>query len=148
MIRLLTVALALAASSHAQDYPLSCPANVDAAAAVHNPPDGWQTLSPATAKSYPLAGASFANGHPQQQAFLKPYSSELIRRPSSGAPSGTRRMTYRFSGTYDDGIWLLCTYLNTPATLFQRLPKAPTACEVTYPPSQANKGEALKIVCR
>lgn len=148
MIRFSTVALLLSLSARGQDYPLSCPASVDAVSSVQNPPDGWQTLSPPTAKSYPLAGASFSNGHPQQQAFLKPYSSELIRRPSSVAPSGARRITYRFSGAYDDGIWLLCTYQNITPQLFQRLPKLPKSCDVTYSPSPAKQGQALKIVCR
>jgi len=105
-----------------------CPAEITATWNVSSAPEGWETSGADTVQRYRLRSVMFTDGHPKGQAFLKPYVTAKLSRGTIGP----RQDLYRFSATYPEGIWLVCGYQNTPATVFRRLPDVPTICEVPY----------------
>jgi hypothetical protein len=112
----------------AADSRYVCPAAVSVVMSVPRAPDGWETLATAEGQSHRLSGATFTNGHPKGQGFLRPYAAAA----SASKTKGVRQDVYQFPAKYPDGIWLICRYQDTTAIVFKRLPEAPKTCEVSY----------------
>jgi hypothetical protein len=110
----------------AADTRYVCPTEITAAWHVLSAPDGWETFGSQTILHHRLRGATFTDGHPKDQGFLKPYKAD-----TKALKKGLRKDVYQFSATYPHGIWLVCSYQNTPAIVFTRLPDTLTSCEVS-----------------
>ena len=135
MIRsVLLLAFLSDAGVYAADSLYVCPTEIAAAWNVPSAPEGWETFGSNTVVRHRLRGATFTDGHPKGQAFLKPYMTDTSPRVNERV----RRDLYQFSAKYPDGIWLVCGYQNTPAIVFKRLPDTPKSCEVSYPAKAAN----------
>lgn len=139
----LLLALLSPVTLDAADSLYVCPAEIAASWNIPSVPEGWETLRATAVVRHWLQSATFSDGHPQGQAFLKPYSA------GANAPGkkGTRREVYRFPAEYPDGIWLVCRYHDTPAIVFKRLPDTPRSCEVAQSPKAGSPLEQT-IRCR
>ena len=130
-------------TAYAEDTLLVCPTDISASWNIASVPDGWDTLRSENIARHRLRAATFTDGHPKNQAFLKPYNADVSARTQK-----TRlEDVYHFSGEYPNGLYLVCSYRNTPAILFRRLPDTPKTCEVPYF-EQDPRPKTLTIRCR
>lgn len=120
-----------------------CPAHVSVASQITPLPEGWEVIGTGTTTIHQLLGATFADGHPKGQAFLKPYKTD---RNTAGKKS-IRTQVYRFPAKYPDGIWLVCTYRNTPMILSRQLLETPRQCSLSQETNETGN-IALSIDCR
>ena len=116
------------AAVFAADVTHVCPGEITAGWNVSSPPAGWESFGTTTVERHRLSGAAFSDGHPKGQAFLKPYDAGT----NSSGNKSVRTNVYRFPGKYPDGIWLVCSYADTSAIVFRRLPSTPKTCEIPY----------------
>lgn len=137
------LAFLLPVVADAADPSHVCPAEISAVWSIPSPPEGWNTLEIDPVARHRLRGATFTDGHPKGQAFLKPYDA------ATNAPGtkGLRRDVYHFTAAYPDGIWLVCRYQDTPAIVFKRLSETPKSCDVSYSMNAAN-ASGLAIRCQ
>jgi hypothetical protein len=144
MIRVVLLLVFLSSKGvHAADGLYVCPGEITAGWNVSPAPQGWETFGATTVQHHRLSGATFANGHPKGQGFLKPFTAGTSR----AVKKGLRQDVYQFSAKYPEGIWLVCRYHNTPAIVFKRLPDVPKICEVSYAVNPA-RSPIETISCR
>ena len=139
MRRTVLIAILLSsASCCAGEVTYICPPAISVSWKTCDVPTGWETLSAEGDKRSmrSLAAVAFTDGHPKQLAYLRP-----VTERSNG---GTNQVsTYAFQGVSEEGIWIVCQYHNTAASVFRRLPDH-KLCEVAW-----SKDDGVKSIrCR
>jgi hypothetical protein len=105
----------------AAEISLSCPPSiqVDSKTAAA-PPAGWEAHQPGGQATRALTAAGFTDGHPKDNAVL---------RPASATRAATQ---YKFPADYPDGVWISCSYRDTTIFLTQKLPSGVKSCVIQY----------------
>ena len=116
---------------------LACPESLDIGRA-QVAPAGWERSGVAGSGTmrHQLRRVTFTDGHPREEAFLRPTSSRL-------GDKGDRTDLYVFSAVSIEGIALVCQYADTPQSLFRRI--AATMCEITI---NDQEKRVRRISCR
>jgi len=122
----LSLSYCLASASHAETTFYKCPPEISVRWSVDSVPSGWETSAAAeNLVRHFLSAVTFSHGHPRERAFLRPANREELG-------DGKTREFYQLSYPDSPQGWLICMYLNTPATVFKPLVKRHQSCEVTY----------------
>jgi hypothetical protein len=121
--------IALAASAEGLDCPASFPSQALKFAPTE---DGWTTGKGDPA---PLYSAEVFDGPPEQLASLIPDAS------TKGSS------TWRFEGSYPQGIWVQCTYAGGALTLTRKLATTPGVCVARYPKLVKGRPVSVSFNC-
>ena len=124
IVRRMVLAASFGLVAGAANAQPACPESLDVVSEVRSAPPGWESLGPKEARSerHRLRHVTFTDGHPRARAFLRPTSSR-------SSASGERTDVYKFSPASQEGIFLVCQYVETRQSVFR--PITATACEVT-----------------
>jgi len=133
---LILLSLQSCASVATESY--SCPNELLVNSTVETVPDQW-TAKNSRINHY-LVSSGFSDGHPSEQVFLRP--SKKGESPNSGLGSDVD--VYDLSDISEGGVWLVCGYGNTSATLVQKLRQTYSTCEV----SLFKDSSEQKVICK
>jgi len=119
--------------------PVQCPPVIEVRQQLKTPVAGWS--AGLDELPHRLAGITFFDGKPEEQASLA---------PDSEAKAGTRSVSTWNFGSGGRPVSLLCRYASTTVTLVRELPKSVRTCAVTYNPRQSIGGLPLieKFDCK
>jgi hypothetical protein len=134
----IAVIAGVAVAAPEQASPVQCPSTVTVKdQELAQAPADWTVVH--AQQPHRLAGVTFYEGPPEQEASLAPDSRRKITAQKE-------TQTWRFLGP---GIWIACSYSATDLALAQPLPKNTSSCTVTYNPqvSVAGYPEIQKIAC-
>ena len=102
-----------------------CPEKISVNSTIVHIPDDLEAHNSST--HHFLVSATFSDGHPSRQAFLRP--SRMIENPDSQTAIETA--VYDLSNLSNERAWLVCRYGNTPAILTKSLSKPYFVCRVS-----------------
>lgn len=123
---LLPVFLCVAGAARA-DFDVPCPESIVVSQQLAQPVETWEGMDARRDQRHRLRAAAFYDGHPGQMAQLR--EARFKRANGSG---GVDILTFKFSASYPDGIWLACLYEDTSVIVARKLPQDSIACEITY----------------
>ena len=118
----------------AEKTTLGCPAALLVAPAAAAAPEGWSASRRAKEEESEkaFASAAFTIGHPDELGFLRP----------SGESSADGMMVDEFdlaSIPAASGVWLICSYENTPVFVYRKLEANPAKCSVPQKGASAER---------
>ena len=122
-----------AAPADAEEY--SCPASIRVKQGADAGQNGWQIV--ASDATHQLASVGFFDGHPRQEAALKP----LTNRKRGT----TRTMTWAFGGGGAMDVWVSCAYRSTRVEMARQILTGSRSCSVIYD-EQPNRNPVVKRI--
>jgi hypothetical protein len=128
-------------AKNAADFSyLEVPKSISVRQDIQGIPDGWNSTY--ESRAHVLSAIIFYDGLPEDKASLV-YSGESRSKNSL-------TLTWRFTPSTDNGVWIECKYAATTATLTKQLPIRISSCKITYDPSIRIDGlpEIKSISCR
>jgi hypothetical protein len=116
------------------------PKSISVRQVIQSIPDGWNAAY--EARAHVLSAITFYDGPPENRVSLV-YADESRSKNSL-------TLTWRFSPSTDDGIWIEGKYAATAATLTKQMPIHISSCKVTYDPGIRIDGflEIKSIYCK
>jgi hypothetical protein len=105
---------------------IQCPEKVEVRQEISAPVQGWiPAVDPAPSR---LAGITFFDGEPKEQASLAPDRESKV--------NGKSVATWNFNSN-SRPTWVACRYAGTTVTLTKELPKGVKSCSITFTPIRA-----------
>ncbi len=104
---------------------IEIPKSISVRQVIQSIPNGWNTAY--EARAHVLSAITFYDSRPEDRSSLV-YAGESRSK-------NALTLTWRFTPSTDNGIWIQCKYSSTTATLTKQLPIHISSCKVTYDPS-------------
>jgi hypothetical protein len=122
------MALLVSISCSANETEYSCPPIIKVNSLIVSPPAGWLAMQSDSDKHNKrfLEYASFTDGHPRDLAYLRPSKEEDVVI----GEETFNKSTFSVDGVSPEGIYLVCGYARTKATLAKAIGSTHSECMV------------------